>query len=423
MTRPQLPVKYANPKIKRIVELNSPPQVKYQMLSCQGREILVGRLKVETPTENGHAFILRRFDTGAVSLTTMFRAAFPLASDMEERAELQWVKDNHDLSGNNGSNKESHITRLAGTWVSPTLAVELGDQYALAPLIKIVVDAQPDPNANYKRSAKAAAAASASAADVSQVAAHSTTISQQASTTSITANGGSMYTAAPTPRGSSIASSRATVGSLPTPSPTSLQPNPPKRRKESSPAPQAAESTSPINTKTPLRRSNRPKSPGSKPVSASTPARPSKKRVEQLTPASDKSMVDEDGDKVQAVAAKELHDQDIHEQKILIETLKAQRDAAEKEKAERPQEAQEEDNEEIEEQEEEDEPSVSKKRTREEGEPEYQFEFREPEVGDREIATNRRIGFPREPRARSFAWGIAAFAVGMGAISFLPNLL
>lgn len=369
-----------------------------------------------TSQDNGHAFILRRYDTGAISLTTMFRAAFPLATEAEERTELQWVKDNHDLSGNNGSNRESHITRLAGTWVDPSLAVKLGDQYALGSLIKIVVDAQPDPNVSYKRSAKSAAASSA-VTDGHQTtptapSTHANGLSQQISNTSILANAGSMsLPKAPTSRASPV-SNRATVGSLPTPSPTAPQPNPPKRRKESSPVSHSTDSSS---AKTPLRRSNRTKSPVPKSVAQSTPARSPKKRVDQLTPASDKVVVDEEGEKVEEMTTKELHDQDIREQKKLIEDLKAQRAVMEKEKAER---AEREGDDEMAAEEEDPStlPSTSKKRAREEGEPEFKFEFKEPEVGEREIATNGRVRFQLEPRTRSFAWGVAAFAMGMGAM-------
>ncbi|KAJ3573648.1 hypothetical protein NP233_g2298 [Leucocoprinus birnbaumii] len=414
MSRPQLPVKYANPRIQNIIEAHPPPQVKYQKLNCQGKEILVGRLKVETPTENGHAFILRRYDTGAVSLTTMFRAAFPLASEEAERAELLWVKENHDLSGTNGSSRESHITRLAGTWVAPELAIELGDQYAIGPLISIVVNATPDPNTVYKRSAKAAAA-SASVAEVnrSTMAASTTTVIQQASNSSIVANAGSMSSATSTNRGA--------VNSLPTPSPTGSLPNPPKRRKESSPAPQTTDA-SPL--KTPLRRSNRAKSPALKSVtaltSANTPAKTPKKRLEQMTPVSDKDVKDEDGDKVEEVAAKQLHDEDVLEQKKLISDLKAQRAARAQQAAEDG--AQEDTEANAGEEESTSEVQASKKRGREEGEPEYKLNIKEPEVGERAIATNRRVRFQMEPRTRSFAWGVAAFAVGMGAVSFIPSL-
>ena len=57
------------------------------------------------------------------------------------------------------------------------------------------------------------------------------------------------------------------------------------------------------------------------------------------------------------------------------------------------------------------------KRTREEESEALQFQFKEPEVGERAIATNKRVGFfQMEPRTKSVAWGLAAFAVGMGAV-------
>jgi hypothetical protein len=49
-----------------------------------------------------------------------FRAAFPNASDSEEKLEVAWTTDTYDLSGNNGSTRDFHITRLqrrlAGVW-------------------------------------------------------------------------------------------------------------------------------------------------------------------------------------------------------------------------------------------------------------------------------------------------------------------
>ena len=43
------------------------------------------------PGQNSHAFILRRYDTNAVSLTTMYKVAFPGATDEDERREMDWV--------------------------------------------------------------------------------------------------------------------------------------------------------------------------------------------------------------------------------------------------------------------------------------------------------------------------------------------
>lgn len=58
----------------------------------------------------------------------------------------------------------------------------------------------------------------------------------------------------------------------------------------------------------------------------------------------------------------------------------------------------------------------SKKREREDDDEPLTFDFKEPDKEERAIATNRRINFNLEPRTKSFAWGVVAFAVGMGAV-------
>ncbi|KAJ6531752.1 hypothetical protein B0H19DRAFT_1081725 [Mycena capillaripes] len=359
--RPPLPRQHQNAHIKDIDSSNI--VVKYQILNCQGNDILVGRLKVDTPTPSGHAFILRRFDTGAVSLTTMFRAAFPNSSDEAEKREVQWVKDTYDLTGNNGSSKDTSITRLAGTWVSPSIAKELGAAYSLGELINAVVEAKPDPTANYRRSG----------------------------------NKSGTKDSATTP---SSASAQPASRALPTPSPTQALPNPAKRRKESSPAPAPAAPVTPV----PPRRSARTKSPPPKSVpmasltSVAKSAKKATRREEVVTPGgSDETAVDEEGDVVEESVGTELREQDLAEQRDMIETLKAQRDKARGNDVDAP---------------------AKLKRAREDEGKKFEFEFKEPEIGERVIATNRRIS----PSQKSVVWGVVAFAFGMTAVSFLPNL-
>ncbi|KAJ7035008.1 hypothetical protein C8F04DRAFT_1099783 [Mycena alexandri] len=369
-TRPPLPVRHQNSLLKDLDTRSV--VVKYQILNCQGTDILVGRLKVDTPTPSGHAFILRRFDTGAVSLTTLFRAAFPTAPEDAEKREVQWVKDSYDLTGNNGSSKETNITRLAGTWVSPTVAVELGTAYSLGDLIHSIVDAKPDPAANYRRSGNKAKD-SASAAPTSSASAAPSSVSR----------------------------------ALPTSSPAHASPNPAKRRKESSPAPASA--PAPVTPLAP-RRSTRTKSPN--PKSAPMPSltsvtksatKKATRREAVVTPeGSDETAVDEEGDVIEESVGTELREQDLAEQRDMIESLKAQRDKALAVKhggnaVDAP---------------------AKLKRAREDESNKLEFEFKEPEIGERVIATNRRI----TPSQKSFVWGVVAFAFGMGAVSFLPNL-
>ncbi|TEB33388.1 hypothetical protein FA13DRAFT_1686136 [Coprinellus micaceus] len=404
MPRPQLPVKHANPYLKNATSL---PPVKYQILSCQGAEILVGRLKIEVP-EGGHAFILRRFDTDAISVTTMFRAAFPTSSEADERVEVQYIRDNFDLAGNNGSSREPHLTRLAGTWVNCATAMELAGDYGLGSLVNQMVAATPDPNANYRRSQKGQS-------------------NQAAATTTTTTT--TTHTIAQTHaivNGSPVKPSSKT-SALPTPSPTSGEPAA-KRRKESSPAPvpQIPVPATPVGSKTPVRRSARAKSPAvksgpvpltglsSKPRSRSSVAPASPKKTAQKSPVKGDEDVDELEDGVAGVAGEQLYEEDVREQKELVEELKRKRDAAR---------AAQEEMEADEEEDEEEEGGPSKlKRARHDGEEPLRFDFKEPETEERQIATNRRVGrFAMEPRTKSIAWGIAAFAVGMSAVSFLPN--
>ena len=359
--------------------------------------------------QDGHAFILRRFDTGAVSLTTMFRAAFPNASDSDEKLEVAWVKDTYDLSGNNGSTKDAHITRLAGVWVGPAVALELGRAYMLGKLIEAVVEAAPDPNGNYRRSGKAAANNAPATAPAPA------TVNAQA------------VVSPP----SIVSKPSSAVKSLPTPSP------PTKRRKESSPTvepqsvvkPPSRHSPAPSKVSAPplsptLRRSARTKSPAPRQPSAPPSLRTTKatrsaaKKESTTAPtpgSSDLTKVDEESIVVEdGVVGTELRDQDIKEQHKLIQDLKDKRDASRKAQAQ----VKGEENMDVGADESSSSSSTSgKKREREDEDEPLKFNFKEPENAERAISTNRRVSrFIMEPRTKSFAWGLAAFAVGMGAV-------
>ncbi|KAG8763653.1 hypothetical protein FRC11_014630 [Ceratobasidium sp. 423] len=146
--RPPLPSHAFNPLIASM-DKAEPTPVKFQVITREGQDIIVGRVKIPTPNGN-HAFILRRFDTGAISLSTMFRAAFPAAGDEAEKVDSNWVKTNFDLTGANGGGK----LRLAGTWVPPALAVHLASSYSLAQVIYPLAEAQPDATASYRKSSR-----------------------------------------------------------------------------------------------------------------------------------------------------------------------------------------------------------------------------------------------------------------------------
>ena len=306
----------------------------------------------------------------------MFRAAFPTASDESERIEANWVKANFDNSGGNRAGK----ARFAGTWVPADVAINIANDYSLEKIIPPLTDAKPDPSTEYRKSSRAQ--------------------QQQQQTPD---------KEPPAPK------------QLPTPSPSMSTPNPPKRRREASPAPSKPPSvTASSPTKSPLgpatRRSQRTTSPAPSPVpklaspkvAASTVKSPKAlrspvrtRRLEVITPAgSDETAVEDDVPEVPGPDANE----DIQEQKELIEAFKAQRE--EKLRAQVASDT----DEAMEEGE--------RKREREEENASMQFKFKEPETHERKIATNRRIARLPEmtPERRSFAWGIAAFAAAVGAM-------
>jgi hypothetical protein len=263
----------------------------------------------------------------------MFRAAFPSATDSDERRETNWVKEQYDISGFNGSTREHSVVRLAGTWVSPEDALALAESYSLSDVVKVISKASPDPTANYRRSGK--------------------------------------------------------EKNTPT-SPTSPITSP-KRRRESSPSANV-QPTPPASLTVP-RKSARVKSKSPTPnraPSTKRPGRPPKGKVGAAEPDRD-----EETETVESMND-EMRKEDVAEQKELISDLKA-KIAGEMEESN----------------------SMQQKRGREESEQEYpgQLNIKEPETSERTIATNKRVSrFYLAPREKSFAWGVAAFAVGLGAV-------
>jgi hypothetical protein len=341
-------------------------------------------LKIEIPNTTaatgrsasgpGHAFILRRFDTQAISATTMFKAAFPSASSDHETAEMKWVRTVYDVSGNNGSKNLTNIPRLAGVWLSPADALSLAEDYTIAELVQVIASAVPDPNTNYRRSKGATPSKPSPAPTVPSV----------------------------TPTSDSVIP--ATLPPLSTTSSSPVPVPPAKRRKEASPVP----SPQPPSAKAPRRSTRATKSPPPSrnyasftsqastltQVRAKTPTRSSKKSIpDPPTPVagSDETAVDDEAAAVLDVAAgEELRKQDFEEQQQLISRLKAQQP---------------------------DNMVFTDKREREDDDGHINMNFKEPETEKRVIASNRRIrGVKLDTKQKSFAWGIAAFAVSFGAV-------
>lgn len=355
-------------------------------------------MKISAPTTSGHAFILRRYDTGAVSLTTMFRAAYPEATESEEKREYQWVKERYDLSGNNGSGKEPHITRLAGTWIGPDVALELGADYHLSGIMDAVVNSEPDPSGNYRRSGKPNGSPNGAA--------------QSSSPAKTQIPRASLSKAkSPAPFAPPQLFTDNGAKSLPTPSHASpTKSSPAKRRRESpaAPEPVVVEPT-PAKSNT-VRRSTRTKSPAPRssaplPPLTSIPRPTKKKAIRRDSPELEEPAQEEGQESIEDVASSGLYQQDVQEQREMIEDLKLQREEAMKATSTS------------------DEDAAVLKRSREEDQ-ELAFEFKEPEVGERALITNRRVqnAYERlQPEHKSAMWGAAAFSFGLAAITFLPS--
>ncbi|BEI81146.1 hypothetical protein CcaverHIS002_0203060 [Cutaneotrichosporon cavernicola] len=158
VNRPRLPEERRNVNLHRLPD--DATIVKFQTIVREDKEIIIGRIKVQTPAATGtaHAFILRRYDTDAVSLTTMFKVAFPASTDEEEKREMDWVRSSYDTTGTNGS-RDCDTVRLAGQWVSRHLAIHLAPAYNLSELVMALCKAAPDPNVSYRKSQRSQAAA------------------------------------------------------------------------------------------------------------------------------------------------------------------------------------------------------------------------------------------------------------------------
>ncbi|GAA5983081.1 hypothetical protein JCM11641_004905 [Rhodosporidiobolus odoratus] len=151
--RPALPTDKAN---KLMVDGSKNPKVhkvKTQTLHLgEGSgTIVIARVKVAVPKGvPGH--IIKRFDTNAVSASSLFRAAFPLASADEEALEMRWV-----AVGSRGQYGDTTAAgmeydeskKLSGTWVPAAQALTLATEYGIgryaADLVEYVEESRSDP--------------------------------------------------------------------------------------------------------------------------------------------------------------------------------------------------------------------------------------------------------------------------------------
>ena len=79
--------------------------VKEQTLALEHESIVIVRQKVPTPKGiSGH--LIRRTDSDAVSASSMFRSAFPGATELEEEREMEYLTSKHDTVTAGRENEE-----------------------------------------------------------------------------------------------------------------------------------------------------------------------------------------------------------------------------------------------------------------------------------------------------------------------------
>ncbi|CEH18166.1 Transcription regulator HTH, APSES-type DNA-binding domain [Ceraceosorus bombacis] len=167
LERPALPVK-RNPVLP-----SEDVPVKLQVIRRDGKNIIIGRVKLPTVNGSDHAFLLKRFDTNAVAASSMFRLAFPWATGAEERAEMAYLESRFDAERANGgeprepvatpkrkpgrpkkqseeeAETESHGTgstgvRLQGIWIPSADALEVAEEYGLEQFAKPLIEARAE---------------------------------------------------------------------------------------------------------------------------------------------------------------------------------------------------------------------------------------------------------------------------------------
>ncbi|GJN87180.1 hypothetical protein Rhopal_000125-T1 [Rhodotorula paludigena] len=111
------------------------PKVKTQTLHLgeDNGTITIARIKCPVPKGvPGH--IIKRFDTDAVSASSLFRAAFPTASADEETLEMRWVAvGSRGTYGDTAKagNEEDESKKLSGTWIPSSHASLLAQEYGI----------------------------------------------------------------------------------------------------------------------------------------------------------------------------------------------------------------------------------------------------------------------------------------------------
>ncbi|BGP14383.1 hypothetical protein JCM10213_004507 [Rhodosporidiobolus nylandii] len=134
VSRPPLPTDKAN----KAMQDNAARPAKVHKVKTQtlhlgegGGTITIARVKCPVPKGTpGH--IIKRFDTNAVSASSLFRAAYPLAAAEEEAQEMRWVAiGSRGQYGDTAAAglEDDETKKLSGTWIPAEHAMALAGEY------------------------------------------------------------------------------------------------------------------------------------------------------------------------------------------------------------------------------------------------------------------------------------------------------
>ncbi|KPV76577.1 uncharacterized protein RHOBADRAFT_52566 [Rhodotorula graminis WP1] len=156
LQRPALPAHAANKQLADEAKASKAlriHKVKTQTLHLGDPNGTITIARVKCPVPKGvPGHIIKRFDTDAVSASSLFRAAFPTATEAEETAEMRWIAigsrgqyGDTKVAGNEGDESK----KLSGTWIPSQHAVALAKEYGIvryaAELIEYVEPTSPQP--------------------------------------------------------------------------------------------------------------------------------------------------------------------------------------------------------------------------------------------------------------------------------------
>ncbi|GAA5950822.1 hypothetical protein JCM8115_004983 [Rhodotorula mucilaginosa] len=149
MSRPALPTHAANKQMTDDGKGGAAKPAKLHKVKTQtlhlGEDngtIMIARVKCPVPKDvPGH--IIKRFDTNAVSASSLFRAAFPTATEDEEAVEMRWiVVGSRGQYGDTAAAGMEHVEskKLSGTWIPAKHAHALATEYGIIRYARDLID-------------------------------------------------------------------------------------------------------------------------------------------------------------------------------------------------------------------------------------------------------------------------------------------